>query len=211
MLIEHPWGIAVQGTAKVAAPPDVARVRVTVAKLEQTPSTSFAAVSDAVQAVRATLRDHGVPDAGVRRSRLDLKSTWHYGQGERQFRGYQSQGSVSIESTDLDDAQQLIIDLVAAGVDEIASFEFDIRDRTDLEAAARRRAIEDARRTAQLFADAAGVRLGAVLHIEDRDYGTGVYELGLASGASGVAGSRDLVPGEIEVSAAVLVGFAITP
>ena len=99
-------------TASVKAAPDLVRLRFHVARLEQTPAQAFAVATEAVGAVRQAIRAHHVPDAGVQRSRLSLKS--QYG-NERKFLGYQCQASFSVESRDLDDVQQLLVDIVAAG------------------------------------------------------------------------------------------------
>src|SRR5215510_6431684 len=96
-MVERPWGVTALGAANVKAMPDLVRARFKVSRTEQTPSEAFAVATDAVRAVRAALRQHGVPDAGVERSRLDLKSAWTYGT-ERKFVGYQCEASFSVES-----------------------------------------------------------------------------------------------------------------
>ena len=113
-MIERPWGVVVYGAASVKAKPDLVRIRFKVIRLEQSPSESFQAASEAVRGVRQALRDHGVGDAAVENSRLDLKSAWEYG-NQRRFLGYQCQASFAVESTNLDGVQPLLIALVAAG------------------------------------------------------------------------------------------------
>jgi uncharacterized protein YggE len=119
-------------------------------------------------AVREVLRRHGLPDRAVENSRLGLKSMWSYG-ADRKFLGYQCQASFSVESTNLDDVQQLLIDLVAAGANEIDGVDFDVTSKPDLRAEARRQAVAAARSKAGLYAEAAGARLGPVVHIDDVD------------------------------------------
>jgi hypothetical protein len=57
-LVERPWGVAAYGAASVKAP-----------------SKSFSVASEAVHEIRQVLRQHGIPDSAVERSRLDLKSS----------------------------------------------------------------------------------------------------------------------------------------
>ena len=208
-MIERPWGVVTQGTASEKAAPDLARIRFKVVRLEQAPSAAFAAVNEAVRAVRQVLREHGIPDVAVEGSRLGLNSQWDYG-AERRFLGYQCQAGFALESTDLDDIEQLLIDVVAAGAHEIDAVEFDVRARADLQARARARAVEAARRKAESYAEAAGVRLGAVLHIDDVDTG---QEPAYRAHATFMAGTpeQDLTPGHVVVAAAVMMGFAIAP
>jgi uncharacterized protein len=210
-LVERPWGVAAYGAASVKAMPDLVRIRFKVVRLEQQPSASFAVVTETVHAVRQVLREHGVPDAAVERSRLDLKSAWSAYGADRKFLGYQCQASFAVESGNLDDVQQLLVDVVAAGANEIEAVDFDVAAKADMRADARRNAVAAARRKAELYADAAGVRLGAVLHIDDVDPEHVGFERYRGHGTGGVAAAEDLAPGHVVVSAAAIVGFAIRP
>jgi hypothetical protein len=207
-MIDRPWGITVYSTASVKAAPDLERLRFHVARLEQTPAQAFAAATEAVGAVRRAIRAHGVPDGDVQRSQLSLKSHWSYG-NERKFLGYQGQASFSVESRDLDNVQQLLVDIVAAGTNEIEGVDFDVIDKPGLRAEARRAAVAAARRKAELYAGEAGVRLGAIVHIEDEDpeQVRGPYRS--HSSARAESSEEDLAPGHVVVSAAVTLGFAI--
>jgi uncharacterized protein len=209
-MIERPWGITAFSTASVQAPPDLARLRFRVSRQEQTPAQAFAVTSEAVGAVRRVIREHGVPDGSVQRSQLTLASAWGSVGNERKFLGYKCQSSFVVESRELDGVQQLLVDVVAAGANEIQGASFDVIDKPALRAEARRDAVAAARRKAQLYAEAAGVRLGTVLHIDDVDpdtLGEGAYRS--HSAARSEASAQDLAPGHVVVFAAVILGFAI--
>jgi hypothetical protein len=207
-MVERPWGVAAYGAASVPAMPDQMRIRFKVVRLEQAPSQSFAHASDAVHGVREVLRRHGIPDRAVERSRLGLKSSWSYG-AERRFLGYECQAAFAVESTDLDDVQQLLIEVVAAGANEIEGVDFDVTTKGELRAEARRQAVTAARNKAGLYAEAAGARLGPVLHIDDVDPEHTGFERYRAHGAGGEASAQDLAPAHVVVSAAVILGFSI--
>lgn len=207
-MVERPWGVTAYGAASVKAEPDLVRARFKVSRTEQGPSEAFAAAGDAVRAVRAALRDHGVADASVEQSRVDLRSSWSYGT-EREFLGHQCEASFTVESADLEDVQRLLVDLVAAGANEIEGVDFDVTGKAELRAEARREAVAAARRKAELYAEAAGVRLGAVLHIEDVDPEGVGQDLYRGHGAGGGSSAQDLAPGHVTVSAAVILGFSI--
>jgi uncharacterized protein YggE len=193
----------------VKAKPDLVRIRFKVIRLEQTASDSFASASEGVHGVRQALRDHDIPDAAVNRSELSLKTLLNY-QEQRRFLGYQSMATFSVESADLNDVQQLVIDLVAAGANEIDGVDFDVRAKPDLRAEARRAAVAAARRKAELYAEAAGVRLGPVLHIDDVDVDNPSHQSYKSHAAyAGEASAEDLAPGHVVVSAAVFMGYAI--
>lgn len=208
-MIERPWGITAYGAASVKSMPDLVRARFRVIRVEQTPSDAFAAANDAVHQVRQALRRHAVPDSAVERSRLDMASSWSGYGPERKFLGYQCQAAFAVESANLDSVQQLLVDIVAAGANEIEAVDFDVVGKPDMRAEARRRAVAAARRKAELYAEAAEVRLGAVVHIEDVDPERAGAERHRGHGSGGAAAAEDLAPGHVLVSAAVILGFSI--
>jgi uncharacterized protein YggE len=129
--------------------------------------------------------------------------------GSRKFIGYQCQAAFAVEFTTMEDVEPLLVKIVAAGANEIDGVDFDVLAKRELRAQARRQAVAAARAKADLYAEAAAVRLAAVLHVEDVDPerpGSSGYR----SHAEVVAlTAQDLAPGHIVVSAAVIVGYAI--
>jgi uncharacterized protein len=77
-------------------------------------------------------------------------------------------------------------------------------------AQARRQAVAAARSKAELYAEAAGVRLGAVLHIDDVDPEHGSIQVYRSAAAAGGPSPEDLAPGHVVVAAAVILGFSIS-
>ncbi|MFF0153693.1 SIMPL domain-containing protein [Micromonospora sp. NPDC005203] len=208
-MVEHPWGITAFGAASVKALPDLVRVRFRIVRVEQVPAAAFEAARVAVRAVRGALREHGIADAAVERSRLDLTTATEYTDGSGKFIGYQCQAAFAVQSGVLDDVEQLLVDIVAAGANEIESVEFDVTGKRELRAEARREAVAAARAKAELYAEAAGVRVGAVLHIEDVDPeqpGASRYRSHAEAAATS---AQDLAPGHVVVSAAVVLGYAV--
>jgi uncharacterized protein len=105
--------------------------------------------------------------------------------------------------------QQLLIDVVAAGANEIEGVDFDVTTKGNLRAEARRQAVTAAQNKAQLYAEAAGARLGPVVHIDDVDPDSAGLERYRGHGASGQASAEDMAPGHVVVSAAIILGFSI--
>src|SRR6266508_3384542 len=133
------------GGASVKAVPDLIRVRFKIVRAEQAPATAFEAARDAVRAVRGVLRQHGIGDGAVEGSRLDLKTATEYVDGSRKFVGYQCQAAFAVESGALDDLEPLLVDVVAAGANEIDGVDFDVIAKRELRAEARRKAVAAAR------------------------------------------------------------------
>ncbi|MFE0809759.1 SIMPL domain-containing protein [Streptomyces sp. NPDC058794] len=206
--INEPWGLSVFGAGSVRVEPQLVRVRLAVDVLEPSPDAAFEGAGASVSRLREVLRRHGIPDTAVSGSRLQLSSDYDGYGGDRKFAGYRCQASYSVESAALDGLQQLIVDAVEAGAHRIDSVEFDVHDKPALRDEARRKAVAAARRKAEVYTEAAGVRLGPVVHIQDVDAENFVQYRGHGGGGGSSAG--DLAPGMVEVSAGVMLGFSLT-
>ncbi|WP_433890796.1 SIMPL domain-containing protein [Streptomyces sp. CA-111067] len=207
--IKSPWGITSYGAASVHAAPGLARIRLGVERTEATPQEAFTAARAAISSLREAVRAHGVQDAQVSASRLDLQTSWSgFGQ-DRQFLGYRCHAAFAIECRDLDSLEPLLVAAVDAGANQVEGVDFDVRNKPELRAQAREKAVHTARSKAELYAAAAGVRLGQVIHVEDVDpesIGAGRYR---GHSDPGSVSEADLSPGAVVVSAAVVLGFAI--
>ncbi|MER6356517.1 SIMPL domain-containing protein [Streptomyces sp. NPDC001634] len=207
--ITEPWGLSVFGAGSVRVEPQLVRVKPTVDVLEPSADKAFQRAGLAVSQLRQVLRGHGIPDASVSGSRLRLSSEYDgYGSG-RKFLGYRCQASYSVETEALDDLQQLIVDVVVAGAERIDSVEFDVHNKPALRDEARRKAVAAARRKAEVYAEAAGVTLGTVLHIQDVDAESREFSNYRGHGGGGGSSAGDLAPGMVEVSAGVVLGFSL--
>ncbi|HEY4457864.1 MAG TPA: SIMPL domain-containing protein [Pseudonocardiaceae bacterium] len=208
--IDMPWGASVFGAASVQAAPDIARLSVTISQTRPQPTEAFDVVRTRIARVRQTIRDHDIPDSAVSVSQLNVKSSWRIVNGEHVFEGYGCSASISIELSELDTLESLLVDVVEveAGANTVDGVRFDVRAKQQLRARARSAAVAAAREKAVRYAEAAGVRLGPVLHIKDID-----PEYLRAGRSHGYAASRsedgDLAPGNVSVSAGVVLGFSL--
>ncbi|MEU3659019.1 SIMPL domain-containing protein [Streptomyces sp. NPDC032940] len=206
--IREPWGLSVFGAGSVRVEPQLVRVRLAVDVLTPSPDRSFEEAGAAVARLREVLRRHGVADTAVSGSRLRLSSEYSGYNGERTLLGYRCQASYTVESEALDGLQRLLVEAVDAGAHGIERVEFDVHDKAALRDEARRRAVAAARRKAEVYAEAADVRLGPVVHIQDVDAESAVQRY-RGHGAGGGASAGDLAPGTVEVSAAVVLGYSL--
>ncbi|NUP46796.1 MAG: SIMPL domain-containing protein [Catenulispora sp.] len=208
--IRQPWGVSVFGAASVEVAPDLAHLRLATKQNHDTPAAAFAATREAATAIREALRAHGVPDTGISASHLTLTTAWRFENSIRIHNGYDCSVSFIVEIRDLESLEPILIAAVDAGANSVDSVEFDVAAKKEMRAKARSKAVEAAREKAALYAEAAGVRLGPVIHIEDVDSEqlTSPYRSHSSAGRSGDTDS-DLTPGRITVQAAVCLGFRL--
>jgi uncharacterized protein YggE len=210
VLIEQPWGITAFGQGTSRDEPDHARIRVAINRLAAEPAQALAEAKAVAAAVRTCLRNHGVTDEDVNTSRMKVHSAWDGYGAQRQFLGHQCRIEFSAQIRALDTVETCLVEVVTAGADEIVGVDYDSTRRPELRAAARREAVDLARTKATLYAEAADLKLGPIVHIEDVDPQTLNQEFGHRAPASTAEAEGDsLVPGSVAVNAAVILGFSI--
>lgn len=205
--IESPWGVSVLGTSDVTVAPDLARLNLSITQTRNQPAEAFEATRAAVNRTREILRGHRIPDSSVSTSRLDLRSSWSF-KPERTFLGYDCTASFVIELRDLDILETVLVDVVDAGANEVGGVEFDVSTRKELRDRARAEAVTAAREKAEVYAAAANVHLGPIIHIKDLESDT--VQFAVRRSSPGMAGPLpDFTPGQITITAGVVLGFAL--
>lgn len=210
--IRTPLGVTVFGSSMLRVEPDIARVDFTVCRVHKEPQVVLDAVREAVEKVREVLRDLGVGESCVQVSRVDLETAFTGRYEERKFAGYEGTASISVLVEDLGITERLLVDVVEAGAHLIDGVEYMTSRLKELREEARVAAVKAAKKKAELYAKAAEVELGSVVHIEDvnpeqlrRRSHTPDIDIS-DHGDEPLAG---LLSGSITISGAVMATFAI--
>jgi uncharacterized protein YggE len=200
--------ISVSGTGTVSAAPDLAMVELGVEVLGQSVAIAREAVATSMQAVIASLRDHGLGDADLSTTGYSINPEYDHRNGRR-LRGYRVATTVQARITAIDAVGAIIDDAVAAGGDHIVvrDLRFAHRDQNALAAASRAAAWEDARAKAGQLAELAGLTLGPAVSIsEQQGQVPGPLPRMMALEA---AGATPIEAGESSVATTIQVEFAI--
>jgi uncharacterized protein YggE len=210
--IHRPSGINVFGSYVLRVEPDVVLVTFAVSRVESEPGPAFASTRAAVAEVRAYLRKAKVVSADVQTSVVRLVVE-HEGHGkDRVFVGYRARVSFSVRLAEIARFEEILAGVVEAGVNQIDNTDFRTTRLAELRADARRGAFAAARRKAELYAEAAGVRVGEVLHVEDVNPDRLGYRESHGADVSLESdedSSQPSAPGSVQVRAAVMVAFGI--
>ena len=212
--ITRPLGVNVYGSHVVRTEPDRAEVDIAVVRLAQTPAAAFEQSGKAVRAVRAALKAGGTPDADIEVSKVSLETAYDRFGPAAKFLGYRSEVMFRFVITQLDAVERVLTSAVEAGANEVQRVRYQSSKLRELRATARKRAVEAARRKAEIYCEAAGIRLGQVIHIEDVNPDIGQYRSsGHSAGEVVPADEADsgmgLKPGSLVISAAVAMTFSI--
>ncbi|WP_020184371.1 SIMPL domain-containing protein [Methylopila sp. 73B] len=164
----EPPAVSVTGEGVVAATPDRAAVTSGVVTRAQTAGAALAANATAMTKVFAALKAARIEDRDVATSALGLQPQYDYADGRSpKLVAYEARNAVTVRVRELDRLGALLDQLVQAGSNQLESLVFEVSDADKRLDEARKAAIADARRKAELYAEAAGAKLGEVLSIAE--------------------------------------------
>jgi uncharacterized protein YggE len=211
--IQRALGITVFGSTLVRVDADYASVRFAVTRLAAKPKEAFDEARAGAARVGEALRALGIADRDVRSGDVSLAEEYAGFNQDRRMVGFRASIPFHALVRDFGKVEPLLVAVVDAGADRVTSVHHKTSRLRELRASARAGAVEAARRKAEQYAEAAHVKLGAVIHMEDinpdeTSRRSNFPDIDL-SGDQPDAEARN--PGAINVGGAVMVTFAILP
>lgn len=203
--------ISVSGEGKATTPPDMATIHTGVVTQAETAHDALAVNNVAIKNILTTLAEHKIAAKDIQTSSFDVRPEYRRGprgQQEPEIVGYRVTNQVRVFVRNLPDLGQVLDALVAAGSNQVSGISFGIDDPTGVLNQARNRAISDARSRAQLYAQAAGVRVGNVISISEQATAIPRPQFARALAAE-AAGAVPVATGEQEIRATIHMVFAI--
>lgn len=210
-VIKSALGITVFGSSVLRTDPDLATVQLAVARMEQQPNDALQSVQRGVKGVQEALRLIKIPESCVELSQMRMESAVDH--KTNRLIGYEGDIRIRVLVRDLSSMEKLLVAVVEAGAYQIDNVVYQSSRLKELRERTRRCAIESARRKADIYAEAAGVKVGAPIHIEDvnpdslrRGYHS--PDLDISTFDEGPEWG-EFRPGSIAVTAAVILTYAI--
>lgn len=163
--------ITVTGTGTVSAPPDMATIHTGVVTQAETATNALKDNNAAMASIMRVLKQHDVAAKDVQTSSFSVSPIYKRDDRGRQLPeidGYRVQNQVRVRVRDLARLGAVLDALVQAGSNQISGISFDVDEKSGLLNQARSRAIRDALSRAEVYAQAAGVRVGRVLQISEQ-------------------------------------------
>ncbi|MFB9906772.1 SIMPL domain-containing protein [Allokutzneria oryzae] len=172
--------VVTKGTGEVERIADRAQLWVSYSANGQDRTAAVNELTSRISRVEPLLDREGVE---VRSRRLSVHTNWENGQRV----GSGAEQYYSVRVTDREQLDELLGALIAAEPAWLNGPDWELSDRTEAVAEAQHHAVEDARRRAQGYAAALGVRLGPLLRITDGNDSYGGSVERMAYGATSVA------------------------
>ena len=204
--------VTVTGVGQAAAKPDMAIVTIGVVERAETAAEALRANSAQMARLLSVLDAMNV--AARDRQTVGLQITPEYRYESRDGRpapdGYTVRNSLTVRIRDLAATGDVLDALVEAGANQMDGIAFDVEDKATLLDEARRRAMADARHTAELLATGAGASLGPIVAVTDLGQQPGPPQM-LRSDMIGTAASVPIEAGEATIDARVTTVWELGP
>lgn len=202
--------ITVQGIGSIAVAPDQALISGGVISEASTAAEALAANSKALAGVVEKLKAAGVAEKDMQTNGFSVQPKYtDYGKTDKApvIDGYQVSNSITIKVRDMAKLGALLDAMVASGSNAINGVSFIVSDADKRSDDARKAAVADARRKAELYAAAAGVKLGKVLSMSEG--GAAVPQPMYRMAAMSAEAMPPMLSGEETLSASVTIVYEL--
>ena len=202
--------IAMQGQASIAAAPDRAEINIGVRSKAPTARDALNLNNVNMKSVFATLKASGVKDKHIGTSNFSVQPDYErYRDGRApKIRGYSVTNSVRIHLEDIEKLGQILDKVVSSGSNQINGIRFFVSNADELKDEARKLAIKNAQRKANIYTSAAGVKLGKIISIAEGVHG-GPQPRPMAKALRAEASSVPIARGEQQLVVNVSVVWAL--
>lgn len=204
--------VTVRGEARLRAEPDEATLWITLTALEDDPGQALADVSHRSEGLVALLDELGIARQDRSTTGVTVHEEFDYTRGGRRSRGHRAAANVSARFSDPKPIGRLITRATTELQARIDGPQWQIAARNPIHLEAAREAAADGRRKAQAFAEGVGARLGRIIKLAEAstEFGDSPRFRGAAMAAAPPPDdAMSIEPGELEVSAAINVTFAL--
>ena len=210
--------VTVRGRAVAPAQPDRARLGLEIAALRPRPQEALGDVARRSDEAVAILGDLNIPREAWSTTGVSVHEEREYDSDSRRYfhRGYSATNQLSMRIEEQDLLGRLIKEMTERAGARISGPSWEIALDNPARQEAYRQAAIDARRKAEAFADALGVRLGAILEVSEpglsRNWDSSVRSdrfLAVESAASMSEPEMEVHAGDLEVRAAVEATFLL--
>ncbi|MCA9811025.1 MAG: SIMPL domain-containing protein [Candidatus Dadabacteria bacterium] len=206
--------LTVNGKGEMSAAPDVAylnlAVETTAKSASQAVKENAEKTNSVIEAVKAKLGENDkVSTAGY-----NLSPIYEYNNqtNNSEFKGYRASNQIVVEVHNLKQIGAIIDATAEAGLNNIQGLRFDTTKSAELRKKALAEAVKDAKATADVLAQAAGVKITRILQLSPSyDYPVPVYRDYAMSAKEGAAPPppTPIEPGELTINATVNIVFEI--
>jgi uncharacterized protein len=202
--------VTAAGTGTVSAAPDMAEITTGMVTQAPTAALALAANSQAMERLLQALGALGIAARDIQTTNISvspLRRQTRDGQPPA-ITGYEVTNQVRVKVRDLSRLGGVLDQQVGQGANLVHGIQFGRQEPAPLLDEARKRAMADARRKAELYAAAAALKVGRVVAVQEAGAGSPRPEMAQRAMMSAAV---PVAPGEQEIQASVTVTFTLEP
>jgi len=199
--------LTVTGEGMVTAVPDAAVIRLGVSSQGKTARAASDANAREMTVVLAAIKESGVADRDIQTTSLSLQPQYEQNKtGAPHLIGFQANNQVTVKIRDVERLPAVLDRAIASGANEMSGIEFVVSNQAKLLDKARTDAVADAHRKAELYANAAGMKVGRVMTISEE----GAVPQPRPYQAMRAGAATPIAPGEQTLRAVVTISYELT-
>ena len=200
--------VTASGAGAAQAAPDTAEMSFGVTTMSPNAKSALDEASKGAEQIASAVKKQGVADEDIQTQDVSVYPQTVDQNGKQVITGYQASLSVRVKVRDISKLGEIISAANAAGANDISGPTFTIDDPAPARAKAIEEAVADARKSAEAMAKAAGKSVGAVLSMSSSD--AGINAMYSTSDMAGAAKAVPIEPGQLDITANVVVVFELT-
>lgn len=201
--------VSVSASGSVSAVPDIAHVSTGVVTEAETARDALSKNTAAMRALIDGLKSLSIDGKDIRTSQINVEPRYQQFKDGRPpvINGYRVVNQVGITQRDVARLGEVLDKVVSLGANQFGGIRFEVSRAEALKDEARKQAMENAVRRAQLYATAAGAAVGQVLTISENLMVSGPRPVTFARAA--MAESVPVEPGAQSLEVTVHVSWAL--
>ena len=202
--------VTVAGTGTVSAAPDMAEITTGVVTQAPTAAQALAANSQAMARLLQALGALGIAARDIQTTSINVSPLRRQGRDGQppEITGYEVTNQVRVKVRDVSRLGRVLDQQVGQGANLVYGIQFGQQEPAPLVDEARKRAMADARRKAELYAAAAALKVGRVVAVQEAGVASPRPEMAPRVAMSAAV---PVAPGEQEIQASVTVTFTLEP
>ena len=203
--------ITVSGGGQVNLAADMAYVTLGISISDSDVSTVMQQANTSIDSICAALVESGLPKDCISTDYLYISPQYDYsGDNSNEIIGYNVNSGLKLTIYDVDAVGSYIDVAFAAGANSFDSITFAVKDNSEARDEALRLAVADAEKKANVLAEAAGMKLGDIVTIEENNSDSYYNTEGFAAKDIADAGAGTSVyPSKVNVAVQVQVCYAL--
>lgn len=203
------YTVTAGGTGEVAAPPDMAEMFFGASVVAEDAKSALSQASKTAEDITAAVKNAGIPAEDIQTANVSI---WPEQSGDGNsitITGYRASVQVRVKIRDIEAVGEVITAASEAGANEIGGPSFTLDDDADVRNEAIELAIADARKRAEVMADAAGKSLGEIISVSEANVSIPPLYYDMGSRAAAEAADVAIEPGQLDISSSVTVVFEL--